>query len=177
MCRGKDLSKGQDLPILSSFKVSSSGFRIFCGRKPKVIRDASGYGKVNGLDSLLDDIDKILGRTTISPILMLLVIIIIGVAGTVPMVIYNNMNQMWLVWCLPYLAIGQPYLWTMYGMRSRKMEATLDEWNRSQGVSQGVQVHLGTDDQVHHRQFYSSLLWCPCNNTPNVHVCSMGAPA
>ena len=48
---------------------------------------------------------------------------------------------------------------------------------RSQGVSQGVQVHLGTDDQVHHRQFYSSLLWCPCGNTPNVHVCSMGAAA
>ena len=61
---------------------------------------------------------------------MLLVIIIIGVAGTVPMVIYNNMNNMWLVWCLPYLAIGQPYLWTMYGMRTRKLEASLDEWNR-----------------------------------------------
>ena len=61
---------------------------------------------------------------------MLLVIIIIGTAGTVPMVIYNQYNQLWLVWCLPYLAIGQPYLWTMYGMRRRKMEATLDEWNR-----------------------------------------------
>ena len=66
MFSGKDLSKGQDLPILSSFKVSSSGFRVFCGRKPKVIRDATGYGKVNGLDSLLDDIDKVLGVNLIS---------------------------------------------------------------------------------------------------------------
>ena len=54
-------NKGQGLPISSSFKVKSSGFRIFCGLKPKVIRDATGYGKVNGLDSLLDDIDKVLG--------------------------------------------------------------------------------------------------------------------
>ena len=54
-------NKGQGLPISSSFKVKSSGFRIFCGLKPKVIRDATGYGKVNGLDSLLDDIDKALG--------------------------------------------------------------------------------------------------------------------
>merc|ERR1719210_3098315 len=110
--------------------------------------------------------------TTISPLLMLLVIIIIGVAGTVPMVIYNQMNNLWLVWCLPYIAIGQPYLWTMYGIRRRKLETVLDEWNRSQGMSQGVQVHLGVDDQVHHRQFYSSLFWCPCKQSPNIHVCN-----
>ena len=50
--------------------------------------------------------------------------------------------------------------------------------SRSQGMSQGVQVHLGVDDQVHHRQFYSSLFWCPCKQSPNIHVCdSMGAQA
>ena len=42
-----------------------------------------------------------------NPYLLLLIILVIGGAATVPMVIYDTYNQLWMAWVLPYICICQ----------------------------------------------------------------------
>ena len=48
-----------------------------------------------------------LQSTVVNPYLLLLIILVIGGAATVPMVIYNTYNQLWMAWVLPYICICQ----------------------------------------------------------------------
>ena len=48
-----------------------------------------------------------LQSTVVNPYLLLLIILVIGGAATVPMVIYDTYNQLWMAWVLPYICICQ----------------------------------------------------------------------
>ena len=48
-----------------------------------------------------------LQSTVVNPYLLLLIILVIGGAATVPMVIYNKYDQLWMFWVLPYICICQ----------------------------------------------------------------------
>ena len=48
-----------------------------------------------------------LQSTVVNPYLFLLIILVIGGVATVPMVIYNTYNQLWMAWVLPYICICQ----------------------------------------------------------------------
>ena len=45
--------------------------------------------------------------TVVNPYLFLLIILVIGGVATVPMVIYNKYDQLWMFWVLPYICICQ----------------------------------------------------------------------
>ena len=44
----------------------------------------------------------------------------IGTAATIPMVIYDQMNNLWMPWVLPYISGLQPYMWAMVTARRKK---------------------------------------------------------
>ena len=48
-----------------------------------------------------------LQSTVVNPYLFLLIILVIGGVATVPMVIYNKYDQLWMFWVLPYICICQ----------------------------------------------------------------------
>ena len=59
-----------------------------------------------------------LQSTVVNPYLLLLIILVIGGAATVPMVIYDTYNQLWMAWVLPYICICQ--------VTNRALLSTLD---------------------------------------------------
>ena len=54
----------------------------------------------------------------------------IGTAATIPMVIYDQMNNLWMPWVLPYISGLQPYMWAMVTARRKKTIQLLGDWNR-----------------------------------------------
>ena len=67
-----------------------------------------------------------------NPYIFLLIIIVIGTAATIPMVIYDQMNNLWMPWVLPYISGLQPYMLAQVSMRRKKIMTLLGEWNRCQ---------------------------------------------
>ena len=65
-----------------------------------------------------------------NPYIFLTIIIVIGTAATIPMVIYDQMNNLWMPWVLPYISGLQPYMWAMVTARRKKTIQLLGDWNR-----------------------------------------------
>jgi len=171
------------LEIETSFRVRRDPVFAFpCGSTTKyVIRDADRYGKFDQLDSLFDDIDRILSSTKLTPLIYLL-IGVIGGLGTGLMVYFDQMTYIWMVWVLPQCCFIQPLHFYFHGCRYRRLEKVLTDWYRNHGARQGVQVHLGIDDAIQYRWFANAIgNWSWCNSTgvgcrccrfePQIHVC------
>ena len=73
-----------------------------------------------------------------NPYIFLTIIIVIGTAATVPMVIYDKMNNLWMPWCLPYISCLQPYMLAMVTSRRKKIIQLLEDWNRCQFAATGT---------------------------------------
>ena len=65
-----------------------------------------------------------------NPYIFLTIIIVIGTAATIPMVIYDQMNNLWMPWVLPYISGLQPYMLAMVSSRRKKTIQLLGDWNR-----------------------------------------------
>ena len=71
-----------------------------------------------------------LQSTVVNPYLLLLIILVIGGVATVPMVIYNTYNQLWMAWVLPYICGLQPYMLAQTSGRRKRIIQLLGDWNR-----------------------------------------------
>ena len=150
-CKGPVYPQVPNARIEFSLKVKRE-FPKPCSQKKWVVRDDSAsYVKYRGLEALLDNIDCILHvsinrssewcwyssdnvlyfqRTTVNPYIFLTIIIVIGTAATIPMVIYDQMNNLWMPWVLPYICSLQPYMLAQVSMRRKKIIKLLGDWNR-----------------------------------------------
>merc|ERR1711988_1939245 len=169
-CKGPVYPQVPNARIESSLKVRRE-FPKPCSQKKWIVRDdSSAFGKYRGLDQLFDNIDCILHRTTVNPYIFLTIIILIGTAATIPMVIYDQMNNLWMPWVLPYISGLQPYMLAQVTMRRKKIIQLLGDWNRTEGSIQGIQVHLGTEDAVNYKGFFGSLDLC-YRDEPFILIC------
>ena len=117
-------------------------------RKQWVNRDNLSLVRVSGLEDVLDQIDQICSvefitffikywfivflnqETSLTPLVWLLVIII-GLAATIPMVVYDiNMNLLWMPWVFPNICFLQPLTQTYYYLRNKRLCKTMEAWNR-----------------------------------------------
>jgi len=142
-------------------------------RKPWVNRDNLALVRLTGLEEILDTVDQICSETSLTPLVWLLVIII-GVAATIPMVVYDyNMNFLWMPWVFPNICFLQPLTQTYVYLRGKRLCKAMEAWNRDVGQSQGVCLKVGINDKITAFWRFSHALYnCNCcGRTANIHIC------
>merc|ERR1719239_132706 len=68
--------------------------------KPYLDRENISQTKINGLAEIFDKIDAIFSKTSLTPLIWLL-LPIIGLGVTIPLVIIENYQYLWMPWVFP----------------------------------------------------------------------------
>ena len=65
-----------------------------------------------------------------NPYIFLTIIIVVGTSVTIPRVIYDQINNLWMPWVLPYIYGLQPYMLAQVSRRRKKIIQLLGDWNK-----------------------------------------------
>merc|ERR1712038_987818 len=118
-----------------------------CGSvKPYLDREKISQAKIHGLAEIFDKIDAILSKTSLTPLIWLL-LPIIGFGVMIPLIITENYQYIWMPWVFPQSFL-HPLQGYYYWIRKKQLKKALLEWNRDVGAAQGFCLELGVDGEV-----------------------------
>merc|ERR1711963_232375 len=159
------------MKIEESYRVKKDnvlGFPCCMKNEKYVIRDAEHGSKTRNVEELFDEVDKVISCTVMSILLHVLIgVIVFGIAAPF-IVLYADLDQLWLPAVLGNVCIAQPLQVYLWSKRRRGLMSVLENWNNRHGSSQNIQAQLGVENVISWRRFFYAMRAYICTFHPQI---------